>query len=128
MGIFDRFKKNKPAESSVSAGQWNELARSRPGVDVMTRFEHPSRGLLVTGKVLNGSIYTGDRLSSQRGQACIVREIELLRTDIPELQRIVSRADPGDDAAVVVEGCALADLDRVRELLRLEQGDSGGGF
>lgn len=123
MGIFNMFKKNKTVESSVSVAQWNELAGSRPGVDIMTRFEHPSRGLLVTGKVLNGSIYMGDRLSSQHGQTCTVQAIELLRADVPESQRMVSRADPGDEIAVVVEGCALADLDRTRELLRLEQGD-----
>lgn len=123
MGIFDKFRRKTSVQRTIPYLKWYDLASRRPGLDVITRFEHPERGLLATGRAINGRISVGDELSASDGAAYLIREIERLRYDVPESCRAVSSVDPGEDIALVLTGGGLDSLEKTRELLRLEPGD-----
>lgn len=121
--MFELFRRKRPDPEPHEYAAWDQLFREKPGIDILTRMDVPGRGLVATGRVLNGDVYVGDVLSNRHRAAFTVREIERLEGvggAMPE-SRFVQAARAGENVAFTLEGGTLEQLGRSRELLRLDQ-------
>lgn len=123
MDIFKKLRRSMSVSGIAAGNKWRELCGSRPGLDIMARIEHPERGLLATGRVVNGRVSAGDMLTGQDGTEYRVEQIELLRYGVPAPSRFVGSAGLGEDVALALSGGSRQALDGTREILLLEPGD-----
>lgn len=121
--MFELFRRKKPDQDPYEHTAWDQLFREKPGIDILARMDVPGRGLVATGRILNGDVYVGDVLSNRYRAMFTVKEIECLEGAggaMPE-QRLVQAARAGENVALTLEGGTLEQLERSQELLRLDR-------
>ena len=121
--MFELFRRKRPDPDPYEYAAWDQLFREKPGIDLLVRMEVQGRGLVAAGRILNGDVHVGDVLSNRYRAAFTVKEIERLEGvggAMPE-QRFAQAARAGENVALTLEGGTLAQLERSRELLRLDR-------